>query len=194
MAVPSVLALTSIPEDAPIISATHRNNYAAVQTAVNALIGFLTTGNSGSILKWNGTDWTFTTNVTIDDSTSKVLFGSDTYLVRNGAADLKTNGIFRAVGAIVSNNGVTGQVQLSSGSSSRIIFDNDTYLGRASAGILTPNGGITVDAGDVTVSYDSGVANATGLLVKRTGASLTRVEVGASDSGGSGYRMLRIAN
>lgn len=49
-ALPSSLALTSIQTNASILSADHRNNYAAIQTAVNALITALSGGAAGNPL------------------------------------------------------------------------------------------------------------------------------------------------
>jgi len=40
-AAPSTIALTTIPDGTQIIAATHRNNYSAIQTAVNALQAIL---------------------------------------------------------------------------------------------------------------------------------------------------------
>jgi hypothetical protein len=47
---PSSLALTSIPASSEILSADHRNNYTAIQTAVNALIAALSSGSAGQLL------------------------------------------------------------------------------------------------------------------------------------------------
>jgi hypothetical protein len=47
---PSSLALTTIASDAEILSSDHRNNYAAIQAAVNALIAALSGGSSGQVL------------------------------------------------------------------------------------------------------------------------------------------------
>lgn len=52
--VPSSLALTTIGAGAPILSADHRNNYSAVQTAVNAIITALTGGVSGQMFQAAG--------------------------------------------------------------------------------------------------------------------------------------------
>lgn len=56
MPVPSSLALTTIQTNAQILSADHRNNYAAVQTAVNALITALSGGTVGQYLRATDTD------------------------------------------------------------------------------------------------------------------------------------------
>lgn len=53
-ALPSSLALTSIADDAEIIAADHRNNYASIQTAVNDIIAALAAGSSGQILTSGG--------------------------------------------------------------------------------------------------------------------------------------------
>ncbi len=53
---------------------------------------------------------------------------------------------------------------------------------------------VNVDAGqDVTVMADATGANNTALLLNVDG-TMQRVLVGAADSGGAGYRMLRVAN
>lgn len=57
MPVPSSLSLTSIADGAQIIASDHRNNYAAIQAAVNALIAFYGGGSVGDLLKYDGTDW-----------------------------------------------------------------------------------------------------------------------------------------
>lgn len=49
--VPSALALTNIAPGAPILSADHRTNYAAIQAAVNALEAALSGGVAGQVLQ-----------------------------------------------------------------------------------------------------------------------------------------------
>lgn len=56
-ALPGSLALTNIPDGASIIAADHRNNYTAIQTAVNALIALLANGTlDGDPLVWDATN------------------------------------------------------------------------------------------------------------------------------------------
>lgn len=56
-ALPSNLALTQILTDAQVLSADHRTNYAAIQTAVNQLIAALSGGTNGQFLQaLDGTD------------------------------------------------------------------------------------------------------------------------------------------
>lgn len=50
-ALPDSLALTSIADDAEIIAADHRNNYTAIQNAVNDLIAALSGGAAGDVLQ-----------------------------------------------------------------------------------------------------------------------------------------------
>lgn len=60
--VPNTIALQSIADGALEVAADHRNNYAAIQTAVNALIAALSGGSAGQVLEalttstvdWNG--------------------------------------------------------------------------------------------------------------------------------------------
>src|SRR4051812_34990772 len=55
-ALPGTIALTNIPDGASIVAADHRNNYAAVQAAVNALIGVFSNGVlDGDPMVWDGT-------------------------------------------------------------------------------------------------------------------------------------------
>lgn len=53
---PSSLALTTIQSNAQILSADHRNNYTAIQTAVNALIAALSGGTAGQVLRATDSD------------------------------------------------------------------------------------------------------------------------------------------
>lgn len=53
-ALPSSLALTTIGDGASIIAADHRNNYTAVQTAVNAIVGVFSNGSvAGDLMIWD---------------------------------------------------------------------------------------------------------------------------------------------
>lgn len=52
---PSSLALATIATDADIVSADHRNNYAALQAEANALLTILGSGASGQVLTGVGT-------------------------------------------------------------------------------------------------------------------------------------------
>lgn len=49
MPIPSAIALTSIADSSLMVAADERNNFAAIQTAVNALIDYLSTLQSGGI-------------------------------------------------------------------------------------------------------------------------------------------------
>jgi len=51
---PSSLALSTVPTNSEILSASHRNNYSDIQTAVNALITGLGGGTEGQFLKYSG--------------------------------------------------------------------------------------------------------------------------------------------
>lgn len=56
-ALPGTIALTNIPDGASIVAADHRNNYAAVQAAVNALIGLFSNGSlDGEAMVWDATN------------------------------------------------------------------------------------------------------------------------------------------
>lgn len=57
MPVPSLLSLTDIPDGSQLVASPVRNNYTAIQAAVNALIGFLQGGAAGDVLRFDGTDW-----------------------------------------------------------------------------------------------------------------------------------------
>lgn len=52
---PNALSLTSIADGAPVIAADPRNNFAAIQTDVNALLTILGSGVTGQMLTGNGT-------------------------------------------------------------------------------------------------------------------------------------------
>lgn len=49
--IPDALALVVVADDAEIVASDHRNNYAAIQTAVNDLIAALSGGTSGETLQ-----------------------------------------------------------------------------------------------------------------------------------------------
>jgi hypothetical protein len=61
-AIPNTVSLTNIADGSNIVAADHRNNYAAIQTAVNGLIAALSGGSAGQVLEalssssvdWNG--------------------------------------------------------------------------------------------------------------------------------------------
>lgn len=53
---PATLSLTTIPNGANIVSADHRNNYAAIAVAVNALKDALSGGTSGQLLTATDSD------------------------------------------------------------------------------------------------------------------------------------------
>lgn len=55
-ALPGTIALTNIADGASIVAADHRNNYAAIQAAVNALIALFSNGSvDGDPMVWDGT-------------------------------------------------------------------------------------------------------------------------------------------
>jgi hypothetical protein len=56
---PSSLALTSIADGSNIVASDHRNNYAAIQTEANALLGILDDGLAGQVFKGVGTTVSF---------------------------------------------------------------------------------------------------------------------------------------
>lgn len=91
MPVPSSLALTNIADGASIVAADHRNNYTAIQAAVNALIGFFAAGSTGATLRYNGTDWAKTANILLDDTLKKITLGTSTWYEAS-AGVLKTDG------------------------------------------------------------------------------------------------------
>lgn len=97
MPVPSSLALTNIADGASAVAADHRNNFTAIQTAVNAIIGFLAGGSTGALLRYDGSNWAKTANVLVDDTNSKFTFGAtaDTTLERGGAQLLSVLGVDR---------------------------------------------------------------------------------------------------
>jgi hypothetical protein len=92
--------------------------------------------------------------------------GGDTNLYRSAAGILNTDGHLRASGQIVVDMGGAGNA---------LFFGSgfDTYMYRASAGVLEANGN---------------------LIIAGLGGSSQLVQVGANDSGGTGYRMLRVPN
>lgn len=53
-ALPASIALTTIADGAQAVAADHRNNFASVQTALNALIAILAGGASGQMLQSGG--------------------------------------------------------------------------------------------------------------------------------------------
>lgn len=57
MPVPNTLALEVINDGAQIQAAPHRNNNAAVQAALNAIIGFLDGEGTGAVFWYDGTSW-----------------------------------------------------------------------------------------------------------------------------------------
>lgn len=68
MPVPNSLALTVIPDGSNMTAAPVRNNYNEIQAAVNDLIDFFRNAADGSLLRYDGTQWVATTDVTIDDA------------------------------------------------------------------------------------------------------------------------------
>lgn len=48
--IPATLGLTTVADGSSIVASDHRNNYAAIQAAVNELIAALSSGNAGDVL------------------------------------------------------------------------------------------------------------------------------------------------
>lgn len=113
---PSSLSLTSILDGTLAIAADVRNNYAAIQTAVNGLITALTGGTAGDVLGGNGTTLTyakppgyelayveFTANVTANNvaeasatqvvSAGAITFDGTAVIIEFGCAGLATGGV-----------------------------------------------------------------------------------------------------
>lgn len=114
--VPSSLALTSIADNALLVAATHRNNYSAIQTTLNALIAALSGGTSGQLLSAvDSTDVQWVNNITYRKATQKQVVNttSNTDLLNGeitvAANALGTNGLLRltAFGDAVNNTGST---------------------------------------------------------------------------------------
>lgn len=102
---PSSLALTSIADGSNIVAADHRNNYTAVQTALNALIALLAAGSTGqSLVSSGGTTigWQTATATTYRKTTSKAVNTT------TSATDLLNGEITVAAGAM----GTTGLTRL----------------------------------------------------------------------------------
>lgn len=53
MPVPSLLSLTNIPDGARAVAADERNNFAAIQSALNTIIGYLGSASDGDVLTWD---------------------------------------------------------------------------------------------------------------------------------------------
>jgi hypothetical protein len=53
-ALPSPITLTNIADGASIIASDHRNNYSAIQTAIDSLLGILGAGTAGQLLTSSG--------------------------------------------------------------------------------------------------------------------------------------------
>lgn len=51
---PTSLSLTTIADNSQIIASTHRNSYSSIQTAVNALITFLSSGTANQFVQSGG--------------------------------------------------------------------------------------------------------------------------------------------
>lgn len=118
----------------------------------------------------------------------------DTRLSRMDVATLFTEGKLRAGSYITANLGgdevIVGYAR---GVESGILFGAETKLFRDSPGTLKTDGAFIV-SGEIFAEGDTGAAGQTRLLVFVSGVGARRVEVGAPDSGGSGYRQLRVTN
>ena len=129
---------------------------------------------------------------------NRIYWGSalDTHLYRGGAALLRTNSDIQSDSDFGARIGGSAQTLMGArGPGSQAGFQlgpgGDTNLYRASAGVLDTDGGFNIHG-------VGGLANLSGLGLSFNGlgaaGSLRAVEVGAVDSGGTGYRMLRVIN
>jgi hypothetical protein len=153
--IPSALALTTVPDSSLITSAPHRNNYAAVQTAVNALIAALSGGSAGQRLAAvDGTDVVWSATGLL--SSTRIINPTTSYTSPAGATTLMTT----AVGSGGAGGGTpaTGAGAAASGGG-----------GGGGSASLTP---VVANIGTHTVAVavgGTGVAGATG----NSGASST---------------------
>lgn len=76
MALPASLSLTSIADSSTIVASDHRSNYAAIQTAVNGLITYLTALASPTLAGFVNADGTIPAGFT---GYSVVAHGSGSY-------------------------------------------------------------------------------------------------------------------
>lgn len=109
--VPSSLALTTIANDAEIIASDHRNNYSAIQTAVNALITALSGGTANQVL--TAAD---STDVSWSDAPSRVLHAYSGNPLTNLVSSTTETDLFGTAGSGYSlaggTLGTTGRVKI----------------------------------------------------------------------------------
>ena len=112
--VPNNLALSVINTNDPVQSAPLRNDFAAIQVAVNQLIACLSGGTAGQLLSAvDGTDVQFVNNIRYRKTSQKQVVNTTTETdLLNGeftvaAGALGTNGVLRltAYGDVVNNTG-----------------------------------------------------------------------------------------
>lgn len=85
MSLPSDIALTTIADDSAIVAATHRNNYAAIQTAVNGVIDYL------AVLPGSTTNYRKSSPTAVNTTTSP----TDLLGITIAAGVMGTTGIIR---------------------------------------------------------------------------------------------------
>jgi|SRR5215831_2907654 len=140
---------------------------AKVQTTTDIVVAFLGDANSQTSIGY------------VAGHAGAIGFGSanDTNLYRLAAGQLQTDGYLYTGQAIYANKGTSGQVGLVavSGSMAGITFGSagDTDLYRVSAGALQTDGTFGLNP---------------------SGVGVRTIVAGAVDSGGTGFRMLRVAN
>lgn len=111
-ALPGSLSLTTIASSAPILSADHRDNYVAIQTAVNELIAALSGGTVGQLLEaLDGSDVAWQSPVTSYVPTGTVLeYAAITaptgYLLCDGSAVSRTTYATLLATITIAENGV----------------------------------------------------------------------------------------
>jgi hypothetical protein len=101
---PSSLALLSIADGSLMVASDERNNYAAVQTAVNALITALSGGSSGQVLQSGGADivlWSDPATATTYRKTTAKAVNTTT-----AATDLLNNGEITVGAGVLGTTGV----------------------------------------------------------------------------------------
>jgi hypothetical protein len=140
---------------------------------------------------WGGSAWVLET---IASPGGGLKLGGDTNLYRSAATQLQTDGFFVAGGNIVArfaggaavqtaigNYGPAGQGAISFGQ------PGDTSLYRAAAGSLYTDGYFVSNK-------NTGNANESALGAVFSGLGIKLLYAGAADSGGAGYRMVRVPN
>lgn len=142
--------------------------------------------------------------VAFSNPAAKLFFGTavDTNLYRAGANQLQTDGYIYAKASIYANRGSTLRVGLVGyqGLYPAVEFGDadDTRLYRSAATRLQTDGALYVGTelrslGNVVLQA-AGVANYSTLDLAFGGLGSRTVQVGPADSGGAGYRMLRVTN